>query len=315
MMMQHYSYYEKNSSDDGAELLSNLSSYHPKKKARHEVNVVREIAHDNEQPAAQRDDEETVSAASTMTKWRGNTVPKKEAKALRHVFDDLQDHFGYQRVDPRVRFNNTSLHRLGNSDTWFGDMGFTYDINGEHCNLGYVGIDVCVDLTPKRLHKQGMPMLKDYGKSWVYVYVRQMTLDKVKAYVKTGTGWDVSEEGTVYDPNRNLVAIEAKMHHKDGQSRPSFWAVKDRDASGGDNMSFSRMGTVQDMSRKSDQQRIHRGVGIFSVSMEVEGSSNSKPTPGSGAEANLCFTLVSLRTWGITDCVAPIVHAPNKWSY
>eukprot|EP00984_Skeletonema_dohrnii_P027196 scaffold16687_cov102-Skeletonema_dohrnii-CCMP3373.AAC.1 len=49
--------------------------------------------------------------------------------------------------------------------------------------------------------------------------------------------------------------------------------------------------------------------------MEVEGSPNFEPTPDTGDEANLVFTLVSVRTWGITECVAPIVHAPNKWGY
>eukprot|EP00547_Thalassionema_nitzschioides_P015735 CAMPEP_0194235800 /NCGR_PEP_ID=MMETSP0158-20130606/3195_1 /TAXON_ID=33649 /ORGANISM="Thalassionema nitzschioides, Strain L26-B" /LENGTH=65 /DNA_ID=CAMNT_0038969357 /DNA_START=199 /DNA_END=396 /DNA_ORIENTATION=- len=43
-----------------------------------------------------------------------------------------------------------------------------------------------------------------------------------------------------------------------------------------------------------------RGIGIFSVSMEVEGSPNFEPTPDTGDEANLVFTLVSVRTWGIT---------------
>eukprot|EP00984_Skeletonema_dohrnii_P025372 scaffold14518_cov67-Skeletonema_dohrnii-CCMP3373.AAC.2 len=68
--------------------------------------------HNHNDLVASRDDEETVAAAaSTMTQWRGNTVPKKEAKAkaIRHVFDDLQDHFGHQRVDPRVHFNSTNL--------------------------------------------------------------------------------------------------------------------------------------------------------------------------------------------------------------
>ena len=72
------------------------------------------------------------------------------------------------------------------------------------------------------------------------------------------------------------------------------------------------MGSVQEVNAKPRQQRVHRGVGIFSVSMEVEGTRNSMPAPGTGEEANLSFTLVSVRTWGITDCVAPIVHAPDK---
>ena len=141
-------------------------------------------------------------------------------------------------------------------------------------------------------------MLKGYGKSWVYVYVRQLTLDKVKSYIKTGTGWDVSDEGTVFDPNRNLVAIEAKMHEKVGQPKPSFWVANDKNknknknSSAQDNMSFSRIGTVQDVSSHPSQQRIHRGVGIFAVSMEVEGSPNMMPAPGMRYEADLCFTLV-----------------------
>ncbi len=277
-----------------------------------EVNfIMRNNAFHNEQ-AIQREDEE--SANEKMVQWRGNLVPEKEAKGLRHVFDDLQDYFGHQRPDPRVRFN-ASLAHPGHGHMWHGDLEFTYDINGDKCNLAYIGMDVCVDLTRKLVHKHGQPMLKDYGKSWVYVYLPQMTLDKVKSYVKNGTGWDVSEEGTVYDPNRNLVAIEAKMHHQSGQPKPSFWAVKDNDAAFGaeGNMSFSRIGSVQDVYAQSHQQRVHRGVGIFSVSMEVEGTPNFRPTPGASDEANLTFTLVSVRRWGITDCVAPIVHAPSKW--
>ena len=113
--------------------------------------------------------------------------------------------------------------------------------------------------------------------------------------------------------NGTMVAIEAKL--QSGQPKTSFWAAKDKVASGaaaGDR-SFSRVETIQDVSSHSSQQRIHRGVGIFAVSMEVEGNHNVMPMPGRGYEANLSFTLVSLRTWGSTDCVAPIVHAPSKW--
>eukprot|EP00577_Skeletonema_sp_RCC1716_P018048 CAMPEP_0113420126 /NCGR_PEP_ID=MMETSP0013_2-20120614/27165_1 /TAXON_ID=2843 ORGANISM="Skeletonema costatum, Strain 1716" /NCGR_SAMPLE_ID=MMETSP0013_2 /ASSEMBLY_ACC=CAM_ASM_000158 /LENGTH=256 /DNA_ID=CAMNT_0000307591 /DNA_START=59 /DNA_END=826 /DNA_ORIENTATION=+ /assembly_acc=CAM_ASM_000158 len=192
---------------------------------------------DRNEQAAQRGDEESVASSAdsniNMVEWRGNLVREKEAKALRHVFDDLQDHFGHQRPDPRITFN-TSLAHPGQGEVWNGELDFTYDINGDHCNVAYVSMDVCVDLTTKLVHKHGQPMLKEYGNSWVYVYLPGLTLDKFKSYLKTGTGWDVSDEGTVYDPNRNLVAIEAKMHHESGQPKPSFWVVKDKDASGRD---------------------------------------------------------------------------------
>eukprot|EP00984_Skeletonema_dohrnii_P006444 scaffold2302_cov153-Skeletonema_dohrnii-CCMP3373.AAC.1 len=267
---------------------------------------------------AQREDEESAASStnSNMVKWRGNEVSKKEAKALRHVFDNLQDHFGHEGPDPRIRFK-ASLAHTGQGQIWNGDLDFTYDINGDQCDLAYVGMDVCVDLTPKLVHKHGQPMLKDYGNSWVYVYLPGLTLDKFNSYVKIGTGWDVSDEKTVYDPNRNLVAIEAKLHHQSGQPKPSFWVVKEKDASAsayayGQEISFTRVGSIQDVNAQPHQQHVHRGVGIFSVSIEVEGSPNFKPTPGAGDEAKLTFTLVSVRTWGITDCVAPIVYASSK---
>eukprot|EP00986_Skeletonema_menzelii_P000102 scaffold16_cov147-Skeletonema_menzelii.AAC.1 len=254
---------------------------------------------------------------NTLVQWRGNVVSEeKEAKALRHVFDDLQDHFGHQRPDPRVRFNIVNLAHPGQGHIWHGDVEFTYDIEGDHCNLKYMSMDVCVDLTPKLVHRHGQPMLQNYGKTWVYVYLPQPTIDRIKSYVKAGTGWDVSDEGFIEDPNRNVTAIEAKMNHRSEElPEPSFWAMKDKDASEGEEeiMSFSRIGSVQVVMAQSHQQHVHRGVGIFSVTMEVEGTPNFMPTPGEGDEAKLRFTLVSARTWGFTESVAPIVYAPSKW--
>uniref|UniRef100_A0A7S2PW34 Uncharacterized protein n=1 Tax=Skeletonema marinoi TaxID=267567 RepID=A0A7S2PW34_9STRA len=281
------------------------------KMAANEANVNQNIAAQNEQ-AGQID----VDEDPNMVQWRGNLVTEKEAKALRHVFDNLQDHFGHQRPDPRIRFS-ANLTYPGHGPMWVGDLDFMYDINGDHCSLAYFGMDVCVDLTSKLIHKHGQPMMKDYGKTWLYVYLPQLTLDKVISYVKAGTGYDVSTEGTVYDPNRNLVAIKAKLHHESEQPKPSFWVVKDKDASAsasayGKDISFTRVGSIQEVNAQPHQQHVHRGVGIFSVSIEVEGTPNFKPTPGAGDEAKLTFTLVSVRTWGITDYVAPIVYASSK---
>ena len=148
--MMHY-HYTKNT-NNGAERLSHYPAYTKMMAPQAHViqNHVADHSCNDDVAAASRDDEETVAvatAANTLAEWRGNKVPEKEAKALRHVFDDLEDHFGYQRVDPRVRFNSPNLARLCNSGTWFGDLDFTYYVNGEHCNLAYIGIDVCVDLS------------------------------------------------------------------------------------------------------------------------------------------------------------------------
>ena len=199
-------------------------------------------------------------------------MSEKEAKALRHVFDNLQDHFGHQRPDPRVRFSSKDLtHPGGRGQMWTGELEFTYDVNGDPCELAYMSMDVCIDLAPKRVHKHGQPMLKGYGSSWVYVYLPQPTYEKIKSYVKVGTGWDVSDEGTVHDPNRNLIAIEAVMHHEAGQPKPSFCVVKvkDKDSSGSD-ICFSRIGSVQELDADPQHQFVHRDVGI------VRGRGDSK---------------------------------------
>jgi hypothetical protein len=247
---------------------------------------------------------------SRMVLWRGNYVSEIEAKALCHVFDDMKDHFGHHRPDPNVRVNLRGLtHPGGRGTTWKGDVDFVYNINGEHCNLAYIGMDVCIDLTPKLVQKKGRPMLKDYGKTWVYAYLPEITMLKLKSYVKAGTGWDVSDERIIEDPNRNLVAIEARMHDGRHQPEPSFWVLDDDDTTFiKDASSFSRLGSVQSVRDDTDQQQIHRGVGYFSVSMEVEGSPNFKPSPVMDDEATLVFTLTSFSTWGVTYSIAPIVN-------
>ena len=74
------------------------------------------------------------------------------------------------------------------------------------------------------------------------------------------------------------------------------------------------MGNVQDINRDVSQKlpiKIKRCWYRFGV-YEVEGNPNVRPTPGMGEEATLLFTLISVRRWGVTDCIAPIVRAPMR---
>eukprot|EP00986_Skeletonema_menzelii_P006279 scaffold2375_cov168-Skeletonema_menzelii.AAC.1 len=237
-------------------------------------------------------------------------IVKANARALRHLLHDLEDHFGHQRDDPNVRFNLSELCYDKNG-LWFGNLSFDYMIDGEVCNLDYIGIDVCIDLTWKRFNQRTDNAFEDYGKSWAYAYVPELTMDKIKEYVKAGTGWDCSNEGIGYDPNRNVVAIEAKMHQ--GPQEPTFWVASDSSNDCDDNQ-FSCVGSVQHIASQPLKQGVHRGVAFFTVSLEVESSESSRniPTPGMG-EASLIFTLNSVRTWGSTNLIAPIVHSPRRF--
>ena len=134
--------------------------------------------HNNEEPQ-QVEDEVEEEHSKRLFVWRGNWVLKEEAIALHHVFDNLQEYFGHQRADPRVKFNLSSSSN-GNGR----DLNFTYDIGGHNCNLAYIGIDICLDLSHKLVHKHGQQMLQDYGKTWLYAYMPDTTMDKIKSYVK-----------------------------------------------------------------------------------------------------------------------------------
>lgn len=263
-----------------------------------------------------RGDDTTYESPSKrrMVQWRGNYVSEGEAKALRHVFDELKDHFGHNLPDPDVSAALQGLAHLGGPDpTWEGELDFFYNVDGERCKLPYIGLEICLDLKTKPLkNERGRPVLRDYGTSWVYAYLPQVTMMKVKQYVRAGTGWEISEEGIFEDPNQCLVAIEAMMHDGVQQPKPSFWVVESDDATTfTDSSSFTRIGDVQNIHKDPEQQQIHRGIGFFAVSMEVDGPSKTvRPIRGAKGvddEATLIFTLASFSTWGITDAIAPVV--------
>jgi hypothetical protein len=93
----------------------------------------------------------------SMVKWRGHYVSEREAKILKHVFDEMKDHFGNRKCEhPHIRFNcDPSLFLSKNEpytyrshpdpvpeDRWHGEVDFTYTIDEETYNMDYIAIDV-----------------------------------------------------------------------------------------------------------------------------------------------------------------------------
>ena len=105
-----------------------------------------------------RNDEESTTPTS-MVNWRGHQVTEKEGKILKHVFDDMKDHFGNRKCEnPNVKFNfDPALFLCKNEpytyrshpdptpqDRWHGELDFTYTINTDTYNMDYIAIDVSV---------------------------------------------------------------------------------------------------------------------------------------------------------------------------
>lgn len=164
--------------------------------------------------------------------------------------------------------------------------------------------NVYFDLNPK--YDGEGNKIKSYGHSWIYVYVPEEIVAKVKDYFHTGTGWTPADEGLAYDYNAELVSIPAKIYPAPNPE-PSFWK---RDLEDKEKLSFTRVGSIQSVVNQEEYQLIHRGIGVFAMSVDVPGSQHYKPTQDY-EEAQLMFTLISARTFGSAPSIAPVVYGPR----
>ena len=281
------------------------------KNAQGEGSEQEEKQEDHQASKGDRGDE------GTMVSWRGHTVSEKEAKILKHVFDDMKDHFGSRKCEnPSVKFNfDPSLFLCKNEpytyrthpeitphDRWHGELDFTYTINNETYDMDYIAIqNVYFDLNPK--YDGTGKRIEEYGHSWIYVYFHDDDMKKVKEYFHRGTGWSPSDEGIAEDLNAELVSIPAKVYPAPNPE-PSFWT---RDTEVKEKLSFKRVGSVQSVAKDAEYQKIHRGIGVFAISADVPGKESQKPTP-EHEDAQLMFTLISARTFGPAIAIAPVVY-------
>lgn len=164
--------------------------------------------------------------------------------------------------------------------------------------------NVYFDLNPK--YDGEGKLVRDYGHSWIYVYIPEEIMNTVKQYFHTGTGWTPSDEGLADDINAELVSVPAKIYPAPNPE-PSFWK---RDVNDRANLSFVREGSVQSVAKQAEYQYIHRGIGVFAMSVDVPGSEHQKPTPDY-EDAQLMFTLISARTFGPAAAIAPVIYGPR----
>jgi hypothetical protein len=261
--------------------------------------------------------------------WRGNQVTEKEGIALKYLFDDMGNYFGQPDGEPRVIFNIKSFDKKSDDETdggggssnhfsadkavWRGSLEFNYKMNHKNrdtsLNLDYMSMDVCIDLKPKKQLNFGGHDMSEYCRTWVYVYAPRYTIETVLRHFEAGTASKVSSKGLVLDEEQNIVHFEAKLLVKP-QPQHGFWIPNEDDSK-----QFTRLGTVHEVSQDPAYQLLFRCIGIFAVTAEVARSSSSKPSDSAVSgkeEARLIFTLVSTRTEGIVNNIAPVVYNPRR---
>jgi len=259
--------------------------------------------------------------------WRGNQVTEKEGIALKYLFDDLQNYFGQPHGEPNVIFNikinspdggGGSRHSSADKAVWRRSLEFNYKMNYKNRvtsqMLDYMSMDLCIDLKPKKHLNFGGHDMSEYCRTWVYAYAPRYTIETVLRYFEAGTGIKASSKGLILDEEQNIVHFEAKLLV---ESKPEhgFWIPNEEDAS----KQCTRLGTVHDASQDPAYHYLFRCIGIFGVAVEIagSGSSSSKPSASASVEsdkeaARLIFTLVSVRTEGIVNNIAPVVYNPRR---
>ena len=254
------------------------------------------------------------SRRKTVT-WEGRQFTEKEGILLKRLFNGLQDYFGQPTCEPKVTCNVQYFFQTvpllsKSGGKWNGELKFMYKM--EHNDrevsqqLDYIGIDVCIDLTPKKELMFGGHEMEGYGNTWVYVYAPIDTIEAVISKFEKGTGFKASKSWLVEDENSNMVTFEAKLL-TDPHPECSFWIPKEKDENYDcDNQDsgreVTRVGSIQEACQDPLHQVIVKCTGVFTVRAEFL----------EDEDARLTFTLVSTRSQGVVNNLAPVVYDPRR---
>jgi hypothetical protein len=252
-----------------------------------------------------------------MESYKGKLMKSKEAHMMKHIVDKMKDHFG-NNTPPKVSFVLEELSNLGYEeqykskhdapgDRWYSEVKMMYTVSDEQHLFDVVAFDnIYFDLVPK-ISRSGT-VSKNYGETWINVYIPYNTLKTFLAVFKKSTGWGVSASIFVKYDHQSLVSISASISEDEEPKLYSVIPEVDEHDTPTGRVEILNQGTIQNLCQNPDFQSIYVGTGFFSLSMNVITglSSTIAPAPGPTSACRIKFGLISVRAFGISNNVTPV---------
>ncbi len=241
--------------------------------------------------------------------YNGVMTDAKDAKALMHIVDDLCDHFGQVKGVPKLKFKEPELVNLGYDerykskndlpgDRWYSEIGVFYTDPKVNTQLDLVAIDnVYFDLNLK-MTKEGTNA-KNYGSTWINIYIPDETMKQFLTAIKEGTKWSVSSHGFNKDEVQHLTSISANMSVDD----PPYFNTFHKQLDENNNIigaSIKEVDPISVVMKNQALRSIYKGTAFFSISMNVltQVGSSATPTPSENVKARIKFNLLDTRILG-----------------
>lgn len=248
------------------------------------------------------------SGGSVQVEYNGVMVSPGEAKVLRHVVDNLHDHFGQPEVrgPPKIKFLKPELTNLGYDekykskndppgDRWYSEINVIYTNPKINEKNDIVAMDgVYFDLNPK-MTKDGVNA-KNYGSTWINIYIPDKTATAFLLAFREGTGWSVSNHGFNRDEVQGITSITANMSIDD----PPYFNVFHKKLDDEKKVvaaSIKEMGPISVFMKNEKLRAIYKGTAFFSISMNVltQVGCVATPVPSDNVKARIKFNLLDTR--------------------
>jgi hypothetical protein len=261
------------------------------------------------------DDKQVVSELTSRmeaimsARRRSESDSSLPSEIFRHLVDNHKDHFGVATA-PNLRFLQVAMTNLGcnreyrakgepEGDRWYSEMSAGYHVSGKIIEEQTLAMDcVFVDFTEKMSKNQ--TTAKNYGKTWINMYIPLDTVKQFMTYIKTGTGWEVDSKTVTVDERQGLMSVSLNISSEDP---PNYFAAKITDGK----LKRFKSGTVQEIFNDPKSRFIHLSNVYFRLSMSVLTPVNSSNPPRpTESKCKLKYHLVGIEGLSAAFDVEPV---------
>jgi hypothetical protein len=171
---------------------------------------------------------------------------------------------------------NPNLTLPDGVSVFYGSLkyGYKIDVSG---TTKVIEHDV-VSIHPIFLDAQARPNTRSgsgiYGVDWWNIYMPMNLLQRISADICSTTGYLVSEEGIIKDPNQSLVSITVNVRKIEESPKVTMVIVEDDGT-----VSYEPMGTLVDIMQGGGEANLIAGMAFVSVGLSYKGYTGQESPP------------------------------------